>query len=379
MAAIEKYKSITGLRVMKPLYTVMALLNFVAVIALVFALTAGELYTSEHDIMPVFGLFYPIFLIANIIFMIFWLLARKPLFLLSALTIIIGYGNLSDNYQISLYQERSEIDTAAIRVLTYNVQQFRDGKLREYPGTKSDILSFISKQNAEIICLQEYQSTGKHIYDSLKKTRDDLNTGTYYYESYYNPQYNQLSGLVIFSRFKAVNSGKLKTEGSRTFGIFTDLLINSDTVRVFNIHLASIKLAKEDIGFVASPAAESQEMIKTKSLAIYEKLYRAFLLREKQTTYLIELIEKTPYKIILSGDFNDTPSSWVYHQLQKKLNDSFVQKGNGIGVTFAGSIPLLRIDYIMHSGFTTLSFKRHNFKRSDHYPVASVLKLNHTN
>lgn len=359
----------------KYLLYIVGFLNAIALTALVFGLLAGEAPPSTHAIIPVFGLVYPLILLINIVFVLFWILRKRWIAVIPILILIIGSGNFFDNFQLSFGPGLKEKDTTTLKVLTYNVQQFRDGGLVSQPGIQSDILTFITDQQADIVCLQEYQTTGKQIYETLKQTRDELNTGIYYYESYFNPMYNLLSGMVIFSKYPAVDKGKLKMEGSRTFGIFTDLLIGGDTVRVFNIHLASIKLGKEDLGFVASPGHESQEQLKIKSMAIYQKLHRAFILREKQSAILLKLIEDTHYPILLCGDFNDTPSSWIYHQLREKLNDSFVDEGSGLSVTFAGPIPLLRIDYILHSDFNTIHYDRFKYKRSDHFPITATFSL----
>ncbi len=348
------------------------LINLVSLLALVFALMAGGVAPSSNGLLPIFGLFYPLIFIFNALLAIFWIMMRNRFVLIPLVVFLFGLGNFSDNFQISIPSHVSKQDTLSTKVLTYNVQQFRNGQKNTDAGVKNRLLGFIEDQHADIICLQEYQSTGKQLYESIKETRDRLQLEAYYYESYFNPKYDLLSGLVIFSRYKAVGSGKLKINGSRTFGIYTDLLINGDTVRVFNIHLASIKLEKADLGFVANP---DQEKLKDKSLAIYEKLHKAFLLREKQTQLLMDQVKNSPYPIMLAGDFNDTPSSWVYHQLQDYLNDSFVEEGNGISITFAGPIPLLRIDYVLHSGFETLDYHRHRFNGSDHFPVTAILQL----
>lgn len=294
--------------------------------------------------------------------------------LISLSVIILGFGNLMHNFNLS-FNSSSTDNTNTIKVLSYNVRQFRASDKFTKLIVKNDILNFVRDQEADIICLQEFQSHSKDIYEPLKQTRDTLNTGTYYYESYYNPRFNYLTGLVIFSKSKAVNKGKLKFDGSRTFGIFTDLVVNNDTVRVYNIHFASISLNPSDIEFVVNPEMKNNEDFKNRSIKIYEKLAEAFVLRQKQVDHLTSELKKSPYEIILTGDFNDTPSSLVYNKISKILNDSFTEKGLGLGITYAGRIPLLRIDYIFSSAeFETVDFNTHNILRSDHYPVTTVLR-----
>lgn len=271
----------------------------------------------------------------------------------------------------------SSVDTKPdqIKILSYNVQQFGEQtKNQSALSTKSEIINFLLDQNADIVCLQEYHSANDQLYQPLKEIRDTLNADTYYYESYFNPKYNQLSGLVTFSKYKAVNKGKLKFTGSRTFGIYTDVVIDNDTIRIFNIHLASIKLKPEDLDFVVNPEADNSDDLKSHTTNIFRKLTQAYLHREKQLKYLVNEIKSTKYKIILCGDFNDTPSSWIYKQLEQYLTDAFVEKGTGISRTYAGPLPFLRIDYILTgNNFIINGFTRHNLKESDHFPISTII------
>jgi endonuclease/exonuclease/phosphatase family metal-dependent hydrolase len=358
------------------LRSILALINVVFAIIFTFSLLASHTSAVYFSIFAISGLFYPLLLFINLVFVFLWLFIKKRYAIISLSVILLGFGNLMHNFNFSVFNNSVE-EKNTTKVLSYNVKQFNTLNNFTQSVVKNDILNFVRDQKADIICFQEFQSHNKNIYEPLKKIRDTLNHKTYYYESYYNPRFNYLTGLVIFSNYKAVNKGRLKFEGSRTFGIFTDLLINADTIRVYNIHLASISLDPSDIQFVVNPELNSNEEFADKSLVIYNKLAQAFVLRQKQVDVLVEEIKNCKHKIILSGDFNDTPSSLVYDEISELLNDSFTEKGFGLGVTYAGRIPLLRIDYIFSSnGFEVLDFKTHNILRSDHFPVSAVLSRN---
>lgn len=296
------------------------------------------------------------------------------MFLLSLILLLISFSTIRENFQFST---NSKIDSANnIKLLTYNLQRYGlDVNQDTFENNKESVLLFIKGEDPDIVCLQEFHGKGGTLYEPLQKMKTDLQATDYYYESYFNPRFNQLTGLVIFSKYDAVNKGKLKFEGSRTFGIYTDLVINKDTVRVFNIHLASIQLRPSDIDFVVNPGKDD-EVFSIHALKIYAKLSEAFELREHQMDYLINEISRCPYPILLSGDFNDVPSSYVYNKITSKLEDTFVEKGTGFSITYAGRIPFLRIDYVMKSkGFTTLSYKRRKVDFSDHFPVSATLTV----
>ena len=94
---------------------------------------------------------------------------------------------------------------------------------------------------------------------------------------------------------------------------------------------------------------------------------------KQQAEKLREHIVASKYPVIVCGDFNDTPNSYVYAVLSKGMIDTFREKGLGPGTTFAGDLPLLRIDYILtEKSMATYSCKvARDAVFSDHYPVFS--------
>jgi len=348
-------------------------LNIAVVVALAFSLLANQIPPSVSTLFAVFGLLYPVILIVNVLFIIFWILFRSKLFVISLLVVLFGLSNLLQNVQIS-FPKSDQVPDHAIHLISYNVERFGLSVSEErFRSTRENVLQFLKDENPGIICLQEYHGKGKTLYEPLQEIKKELGAISYYYESYFNPRYQQLTGLVIFSKYRAVGMGKLKFDGSRTFGISTDFIIHGDTVRVYNIHLSSIQLKPADIDFVVNPGQDKEEM-RSHALKIYSKLSEAFKLREQQMLFLVDKIKNSPYPILLAGDFNDTPSSFVYNKVTNLLEDTFVEKGTGIGRTYAGELPLLRIDFIMKSKlFNTQNYRRHKLNFSDHFPVSAYL------
>ena len=351
-------------------------LNLIVAIALIAACLPAYIAPSIFPFLSLFGLIYPLLLFVNLAFVVFWLLFRPRLALISAIIILAGFNNLMNNFHLNLFKGEIHNGTT-LKVLSYNVQTFGLNESREEgEANRNEILYFLKNENPHITCLQEYRSEGKTRYEPLKNMKDTLDVGTYYYESYFSPKYNQLSGLVIFSKFNAVGKGKLKFKGSRTFGIYADLLVGNDTVRVYNIHLASIQLTPSDIDFVVTAGQEQKGSITPHILKIYEKLTAAFLLREKQVDFLTRQLNHCRYPVILCGDFNDTPSSYVYNQVSAELKDTFREKGRGISKTYAGELPLLRIDYIFtDKAVNTFRYQRYKVGFSDHYPISAMITI----
>ena len=80
--------------------------------------------------------------------------------------------------------------------------------------------------------------------------------------------------------------------------------------------------------------------------------------------------------IVLCGDFNDLPNSYVSNKISKNMKDAFLDYSFGIGHTYNGKIPFLRIDYILITPtFNVTKFEVINNKISDHFPVYAELNL----
>jgi endonuclease/exonuclease/phosphatase family metal-dependent hydrolase len=99
-----------------------------------------------------------------------------------------------------------------------------------------------------------------------------------------------------------------------------------------------------------------------------------FVNRARQAGVLRAFIDSSPYTVIVTGDFNDTPVSYSYRKIRKGLSDSFLKSGYGAGFTYKGKYPSNRIDYILHdTKLKTASFSVIRVKYSDHYPVKAGL------
>jgi endonuclease/exonuclease/phosphatase family metal-dependent hydrolase len=104
------------------------------------------------------------------------------------------------------------------------------------------------------------------------------------------------------------------------------------------------------------------------------KFRDAVIKRAEQATALRKSINKSPYPVIVCGDFNDTPVSYTYHTVKGDLKDSFIESGKGTANTYNGKLPSFRIDYILYSPvFTSYNFAVSSLNHSDHFPVSCDL------
>ena len=249
-----------------------------------------------------------------------------------------------------------------ISIMSYNVRLFNAYNWIKKESVKEEIFNLFTKTNTNILCIQEFYAPKQ----LPKLDYPFQHIGLQNKKSQWH--------MVIYSKFPQIEKGTVSIKGERMNNtcIFSDMIIENDTVRVYNIHLASNWFDKSDLAFMENPEM-SKEAIKKGMFGIAKRLKRSFQKRAIQVEVIKKHMDNTPFSILVCGDFNDTPYSFTYYKFSKDLQDSFLEKGNGIGSTFLGKIPFLRIDYILHSpnNFKTTTFTTHQQKLSDHKAIES--------
>lgn len=358
---------------------IMLLLNFFFILLFVSSLLAAYVSPAKFWPLAFLGISYPFLLLINLFFVLFWIVFLRRYFLYSLLAIVIGYPQLTSLVQFRS-QNESITSEGKMKVMSFNVRLFDLYNWKESnqnANTRNGIFELIRKENPDILCLQEYyngKNAGINYADSIKNSANC----PYYYDSYINNGRKLLPfGLITFSKYPILSSKRESYGNSyQNFYIVTDILTPSDTIRVINTHLESLRFGKQDYSFVNEIANNpgKNNDFKEGSLSIIKKLKNAFVKRSVQADELALVIEESPYKVILCADFNDTPSSYAYRQIARNHTDAFRVAGSGIGQTYHQLIPSLRIDYI----FVDKSLKINDFQTleddlSDHYPITATI------
>ena len=337
-----------------------------------------SLYISPVKFWPLAfaGLAYPVILLCNLFFVLFWLVFLKKYFILSLITILLGYNQAKSYIKFSGSEHKLSFENS-LKVMSYNVRLFDLYNWRNESDktTRKEIFNLIKSESSDILCIQDYYSgAGKHA--DFADTISQQSGYKYHSVELFDKKAKGLPyGLAIFSKYPIIGTKKLEFPNSKVnFCQSCDVRIGKDTIRIMNLHFESVKFGKEDYNFVseitATPAAN--ENIKKGSMAIFGKMKHAFMKRAVQSETVAEYIRNSPYPVILAGDFNDTPVSYSYRQIANELDDTFVDEGKGLGQTHAQMLPLLRIDYIFHSKtLQTVEHKIINIDYSDHFPIVT--------
>lgn len=342
---------------------ILLFLNFLAAGCLIISYSSGYLSPEKWWLPSFFGLAYPFIFLINLFFVFMWLINKPSYMFLSLGVIILGFGFIKRSIQI----KGRSIEKGDIEVLSYNVRAFTGQGTDENINTAQAITEFLREQEPDIICLQEVRLRKNSIFN-LAETVKDLQ----FIKHYQYARSSTTFGSVTMTRYPIVNMGEIRFRNSRNMSIFTDMLIEGDTVRVYNIHLQSYRMDPDSYSIIYKWPEEKNDLKKIREMG--SRLKNSFYMRAQQVETIREHIESCPHKIILCGDFNDTPVSYSYMQLNRKLKDAFVCSGKGIMPTYIGKLPSLRIDYIFHSKeYGSYSFQTHDFRYSDHLPVSCSL------
>lgn len=341
---------------------------------LAFCKTIPNLNPYEQSFTGILGLAVPILTVANIIFLICWLLFRKYLFVLIPLFALIFSWRI---YSVTVAghffkKQQFEKTMGTFTLMSYNVRLLDLYGWSGKKNTREQMIDFFAEQNPDILCLQEFY-TGN---DSVGKDniRDIMLKCKYKYFATCNINENRRGkwGNIIFSHFPILHSQNhdIDVYGSNLLQQ-VDILHHRDTISLFNIHLKSNRFSAEESDLIVkNEEVKLDEATTNKTKEIYLKLEKNAINRGLEAALVSKIISANKHKSIVCGDLNDIPSSYTYFKIRNQLKDAFLENGFGFGSTFITRIPVLRIDYIFYTKtINILGFKRIKAKFSDHYPI----------
>jgi endonuclease/exonuclease/phosphatase family metal-dependent hydrolase len=353
-------------------------INYLLCIALLVSYLAPLVSPQKAWIIQFFGLAYPFLLIINLLMILYWLLRQRWHYaLFSVVCIAVGWNALSGT--IGFHPKTKDPivkDGKVIRMMTYNVHNFKRYGSNNDISTKQQILQIIKDEEPDVIGIQEFYMRSKSIYNMRDSILAILGSDYYFFEPIFSNA-NDSIGIAIFSKYHIISHGILpiSSKKSENACIYVDLEKGDQKFRAYSVHLQSIRFDPEDYKYISQVAGQGKPDVHSTE-RIWNKLKIAFLKRTLQVEKVKEHAATCPYAYIIAGDFNDTPVSYAVHEMNKGLKSAFRERGSGLGRTYNGSFPNYQIDYIMVSNqFDVLNYTVIEKKLSDHYAVRSDLLL----
>lgn len=345
-----------GKRAVKKYFSFMCLI----ITALVMILTFIGLYGGNANpvgntaqAMLVYAL--PILIIANVVILIFWLIRLRWIWsLMPLITLLCCVRYIGAWYQVFGGGENSD-NKQVVTVATYNVASFGKEASRYIA---QDILTEMKQQQVDVLCMQEYSET------SGDQKNSTLFSEYFKYKAFGNHD------MVIFSKYPITLSKTLKFEYTNNSALWADVYINGKVLRVFNVHMETTGINRT-LHVAAKAMNNGYDVSGSRLLsAIYGNYMMGMNIRAGQAITVSNEMRESDKPIIVAGDFNDVPYSYVYNTLLGNLKDGFRDCGKGFGSTFRGGKKQVRIDYIFYDkNIKGVDYFKSNLTYSDHVPV----------
>ncbi len=319
--------------------------------------------------LSIFGILFVPLMILNVILLLWAVKRRSKSFMIPLLFLIPAFFFIGRYVQFNSDEAiEQNVPGNTVKVVSWNVGRFamHNKNIGSRRQCIDSVFRFISEQDADVICLQEFHvSDASRVKEYLKGKLKGYNA-----EYYLFTEKGGHSGNLTLSRIPVYGKGKIKFEESANLAIYTDYEVGEYRFRVYNCHFESYNVSFT--GFIRAIARrDGMVMAQTGT-----KVKRSITRRPKQVDRVFTDIENCPVEAFVCGDFNDNPMSYTYYRMTRGRDDAFVKAGNGFGATYSLLWPMLRIDYVLYpERFRAISHEVPRVPYSDHYPVVTEIEL----
>ena len=356
----------------KLLVFIFALLAFVGLVAMALSVLNAYVDPKRFIWTTFFGLAFWEILFYNILMLMILLSLKSRKAWIAVLALMIAVPGFSKSYSRG---KKVEADNS-IRIMSYNVHNFNhiDDKISSEEFAYQ-VMDLVREQNPDILCCQEFAGFKARV--NRPKCIQLFADSVGFQYIYYNRK-NNYAGNVVFSKYPIEKVSEVSDFAKEnTYGVMVSVDAGEKgRFHVANIHLLSYMITDSEIESLTTPQERQEYEALGKKLM--HKLNFAFQCRSEEMQKVLDGLAPIEGPVIVCGDFNEPPLSYNYRQMQKAgFVDSFTKVGHGIKPTYAGKLPLLRIDYVWaNDGVTPLNYQRHRWKASDHYPIMLDFTIN---
>lgn len=306
-------------------------------------LSAASVYVSPAWFRwaSILGLVFPIALGGVVAMLIILLLFAWQRAWIPVLGMALSWGSIYTYLPLNIGRKAPD---GLLKVMTYNVMY-----LGGDADNRKELLHYLAFSGCDIICMQEVMVNHK-TFDT--EVAPALKARTPYCRL--APKGKDY--LAIASRYPILSDSLICSNKSNATVAFDLRMPGGDTLTVINCHLISNHLSpKERDGYremVTHHHTDTEDNLSV-SRILLSKISAAAKLRASQADSVatfVEALQQRGRRIIVCGDFNDTPISYAYHHIASTgLRDAFRATGGGIGRSFNRDAMPIRIDHIMAS------------------------------
>ena len=358
----------------KVLVFILSILAVIGLIAMVLSVINPYINPQQFVWTSMFGLSFWVIFVFNVLILLFLILLWSKKAWIAVLALLVSIPGFNKSYSLGTKLKADD----SFRVMSYNVHYFGDivNKKKDKEETANKLMNMIKEKSPDIFCCQEFQAYSRKM--SRPQCIEAFAEGTGLPYVYYNRKINY-GGNVIFSKYPIEKVTEESGFGKENlYGVMVSVDAGErGKFHVANVHLLSYNITDDELDVLTNPT-DRQNDLDTVGKSVLHKLNYGMLRRSEEIDRMLGGMPPVDGPVIVCGDFNEPPLSYIYRKMQKAgYVDTFTKVGRGIKPTYARKLPLIRIDYIWaNSEVIPLYFERYRFKVSDHYPIILDFSIN---
>jgi|SRR5690554_138669 len=334
----------------KLLKGVIFFLNWIAALLMLVSFSLPYLPPSKFPVISLLSLAVPLLIVVNLLFVIYWIIKFNRRIFLSLSVLLFSFFYFNVFFEFATKGDAKNYANT-LSVMSFNVRLFNAFEKKSHGDVPQMMAALIEEENPDVLCIQEYYRNHQ------------VDFSNYPHQYIHFRRKESKVGYAIFSKYPLINTGAFDFVNSNNNALYADLVKDRDTIRIYNAHLQSMGIVPE-----------VQFLKETDAGRLLRRLSGKFRLQESQIASILEHKSKTNHPVILCGDMNNTPFSYTYRKLKAGMQDSFRERGTGLGATFYFDNFPLRIDYIFTStNFDIISFETIKETFSDHHAIRATL------
>lgn len=353
-------------------YTVQMLTgaNVATVVVMLFVGFSDRLDPTSHPMLSILGMTFPFLLLANLAFLLFWLIFKWTRIWVPIVGFLLAYVPISIYMPINPSQS---IPDGALKLVSYNVCAY--GGNFKYDDGFGKVLEYLREQQPDIACIQEDADTWRRYvfreYSKVFPYNDTL---------VLTDNQQTLNALGIHTRYPIIKRERIAYDSKANGSGAWWLKVGDDTLIVVNNHFESCHLTTHDREQYRHiiKGKVGRDSLREESKVLLVKLAEATSKRASQIRAVKRYVDDhSQYPVIVCGDFNDNPISYACHTMRRSLTDCFPTTGKGVGLSYNQKAFSFRIDHV----FCSKDIQPYNcyvdgeMDASDHNPILCWLKI----
>ena len=350
---------------------VLSILTGANVVTILLMLAVGfsdRINPAAYPTLGCTGMFFPFFIVANLLFLLLWLVVKWQRVWIPLVGFALAYVPIRTYIPLRIVAQPTD---DCMKVVSYNVAGFGYSKSS---ASLDSIMGWLQREQPDIFCAQEDQCTWQTAFERLKTVFPYNDT---VHISSVSASY--INAVGVHSRYPIVKKEHIVINSEMNGSAAFYLLIDGDTVLVVNNHLESTHLSPEERQRYKDVLKGEMETdsAREETRLLINKISSQMALRAPQADAVNAYIRAhRQYPVIVCGDFNDTPISYVRHTIAEGLQDCFVESGAGLGLSYNQKGFFFRIDHMMCSAEWTPVACTIDSKidASDHFPLVCWLR-----